>query len=358
MKVSFFFLFILGITSCSALDEKLKSPEDFSKNIVECISRSDFNCYSHFMLSKEDLRELVLTSTSSSEDEKNSMLSNLDEKFNRLLEMNRVEFEKMDFEGFSYESCTYTIRKNIDSVQTINNLKITVKKNEMVKTLVFNNLVETERGWVFTYMDKQLSKTNNSLYDRACEICLIKERMSNANQEKAVIFPMNKPNKKRDSLDAALKELSTLYDDKVEQFKQDENYRSINVVKDSVKAICTRSIVFGSHLSKERRIEIMNILANEILQMNSGFTLKFDKIIPKIKPQIEENGDVYVKDRITGSRMHIDDLDAWKENELKEFYEWRNQIDNLLIELHKKPYDDFSELEKIVFNYQLHKVLN
>lgn len=358
MKVSFFFLIILGITSCSALDEKLKSPEDFSKNIVECISRSDFNCYSDFLLNKEDAQELILMMTSVTDDDKNSVLSNFEENYNLLCELNKSEFEKIDIEGYKYENCRYSIRTGPDGIETIDKLEVRVQNIETEKTLIFTNLIKVKRGWVLTDKLTQLSELNHSINDRACEICLIKERMSNAIQEKAVIFPMNKPNKKRDSLDAALKVMSKLYDDKVEQFKQDENYRSINVVKDSVKAICTISIVFGSHLSKERRIEIMNILANEILQMNSGFTLKFDKIIPKLKPQIEENGDIYVKDRITGSRMHIDDLDAWKENELKEFYEWRNQIDNLLIELHKKPYEDFSELEKIVFNYQLRKVLN
>jgi hypothetical protein len=77
-----------------------------------------------------------------------------------------------------------------------------------------------------------------------------------------------------------------------------------------------------------------------------------------MEPKISDNGEMYFFDRIDRSKVFVDDSEKWKSKELKDFDAWMVKIDDLLIELYKKPYNQFEEIEKIVFNYQLHANLN
>jgi len=192
-----------------------------------------------------------------------------------------------------------------------------------------------------------------------CEICLLAKKLSNAEQSLTKARFKKKSPHYSDSLKSVIQERSNVYDKKLKKFKNEGNYRSVNLAKDSAKAICTRSILFGNHLSPDRRTQIMDTLANEILGMRSGFTIGLRKNIVKKKPRVNKNGEMFVRSRTDHEEIVIiKDPDQWKTNELNDFDAWMNSIDELLIELHKKSYKEFNETEKIVLNYQLHAIMN
>jgi len=196
------------------------------------------------------------------------------------------------------------------------------------------------------------------LVDIACEICLIKDKLNQLQKDKILAKTNPELDINVDSLNSVREDLQVTYDLKLDKFKTDGNYKSIFFAKDTAKAICMQSILFGNHLTSTRRGEIFDQLANEILAMKSGFTISSKRIIEMATPQTNENGDLYVFDKLDRSKKIITDFEAWRAEELKEFDAWMNDIDKLLIELHGKNYDEFTEIEKIVLDYHLRAALN
>lgn len=191
-----------------------------------------------------------------------------------------------------------------------------------------------------------------------CEICLLANKLDNTEQALSLARFKKQSPQYSDSLKLLKEELTDSYNTKLEEFKTNGNYRTVHLAKDSAEAICRRSILFGSHLSENRRTEIMDTLANEILGMRSGFTLGSRKNIAKTKPRTNENGEMYVLSRTNRkNKVIIEDLDKWRTSEFIAFDAWMNGIDKLFNELHNKPYTEFDEIEKIVFNYQLHEIM-
>ena len=120
-----------------------------------------------------------------------------------------------------------------------------------------------------------------------------------------------------------------------------------------------RSITFGSELELTRRKQIITTLANEILGMNSGFTLNSKKYLLNSSPKKNKNGELFVRDRMNVKKIIIiEDYDKWRTNEIKDFDEWMKKIDDLLFELHGKFYADFKEIEKIILDHNMHAILN
>jgi len=196
---------------------------------------------------------------------------------------------------------------------------------------------------------------------QACEICITQERLDQLENDllQKRLDRTLQSQSQFDSLSKIKVRLIKQYDSKLEHFRTTQKYKSLFFSKDSAKAICTRSITFGPNLPVIRKNQIMDTLANEILGMRSGFTLKSKIYLARKIPKKNDKGELYVRDRMNLKKIIIiKDFEEWREKEMIEFDIWMTKINGLLVELHSKRFDQFNELEKIIFNNQLHKIMN
>jgi len=206
---------------------------------------------------------------------------------------------------------------------------------------------------------EQLVLEKENSIKQACEICITQERLDQLENDLLQTRLDRTLQSQFDSLSKIKVRLIKQYDSKLEHFKTTQKYKSLFFSKDSAEAICTRSITFGPNLSITRKNQIMDTLANEILGMRSGFTLKSKIFLARKLPKRNDKGELYVRDRMNLKKIIIiKDFEEWREKEMIEFDIWMTKINGLLVELHSKRFDQFNELEKIIFNNQLHKIMN
>ncbi len=375
MKRLFSLIYLIQIFASYAQNSStISTPESFSEAVVISLIENDFESFQFFFINEEDFDYLINMAPYETEKSKENVRNSKEARMKIIEDMVGEKFrvESSDFNNYQFHSCSYKIK--VDGkvgLEYISNMNINLSNGSESKLFIFEKVCKTNRGWVsvgtFSTYNYNISDLKNFdqidfeyiQLQKACEICIINERLSNIKYDMVNTKFHRKSQSKYDSLRTVKIQLLEQYDSSLEEFKVLGKYKSVFFAKDSAKAICMRSIILGTELELVRRRQIITTLASEILDMNSGFTLSSKKYLLNRIPKKNDNGELIVHDRMDVKKIIIiNDFEEWRANEIKYFEEWMKKIDDLLFELHGKSYANFEEIEKIILDHNMHSILD
>lgn len=207
----------------------------------------------------------------------------------------------------------------------------------------------------FDQLDNELKEKVDLEY--ACETCLLEEEIQAYKRNSIFGLARGKDQTFIDSLKTIEDSLTMVLDERFLFFQNELNLKSKFFAIDSTRSWCLNSIVFGVDLSKERKDSIFQYLFEEIIQEKHGHFLAQNEHINNSQPLYDENGEkfMWVLDDNQKKTKETIGWERWKETELKKWDDWMMEIDNHIIELHGKPYNEFTEIEQYILLGKLKK---
>lgn len=123
-----------------------QTPEEFGKSMVKVFNDEDFDEFKRYLVTLDELKELVNNTELSSDKEKEKVLSTIDERMESELAkvINHFQTEKLD--SLAYVNCIYTISLD-GEVEFTKNYRIIAESKSDTISIGFRRLVKTKNGW-------------------------------------------------------------------------------------------------------------------------------------------------------------------------------------------------------------------
>jgi hypothetical protein len=217
-------------------------------------------------------------------------------------------------------------------------------------TILFHSL------WANSQSIHSKDSTTKVAPSRACEICLLESKIQDCEFGRAAGYANRENQKYFDSIATVKGNLEVQFLSLVKEFKTEQNFISDEIAIDSARNSCINSYVFGAELTKSRRDSLYIFLHDEMLNGKSGYSISSKAAIEKRKPQYNTSGQIIIYERDSNNvrkEVVIDDWELWKKEQIAKWDLWMNEMNVYLMELYGKKWEEFSEIEQVVFEYQL-----
>lgn len=181
----------------------------------------------------------------------------------------------------------------------------------------------------------------------ACDLCVLNEKIYKLDLDRAVAVAKKKSNV-FDSLTIIADSLSREYDNLLKKISAALTTRDALVTIDSM---CYNSLKFGLEVDNVKRSKMMFYLGNEIILQNSGHYLSEGNYYKNLLPEINDEGDTLTW--IDGELVVVDSFHEWRNSRVDKWLDWMSRIDNYLIELVGKKYNEMSDDEVCLLRFKL-----